>query len=212
MTLRMMGASSGSVKRWLEGIAREGLVSSRTTCLRRGFSSRVRSQWVMMQPQVLAAATSTIAGLVKPVTSLMIDAPSRTHILATSGWRVSIEMMASGTSARILRMTGTTRAPSSLAVTGVKPGRVDSPPTSMMSAPSSSIWSARATAASTSRFSPPSEKESGVTLRMPMMRGRVSESSWSPHCQTAYPSFSMVQAFLGARAPDGFSCVCLILL
>ena len=46
-------------------------------------------------------------------------------------------------------------------------------------------------AAFSSRLSPPSEKESGVTLRMPMIRGRASEISWAPQCQVAKFSRSM---------------------
>ena len=45
------------------------------------------------------------------------------------------------------RITGTTRAASSPAATGAAPGLVDSPPTSMMSAPCAAISSARSTAA-----------------------------------------------------------------
>src|SRR5689334_14613319 len=69
-------------------------------------------------------------------------------------------------------MTGTTRWISSSADTGSPPGRVDSPPTSMISAPSKIICSACATAASTETNCPPSLKLSGVTLRMPMMSVR----------------------------------------
>ena len=54
---------------------------------------------------------------------------------------------------------------SSSGLTGVKPGRVDSPPTSMMSAPASSIARPYSMAASGSKCSPPSLNESGVTLR-----------------------------------------------
>ena len=55
------------------------------------------------------------------------------------------------------------------------PGRVDSPPTSTMSAPSSIISSPRETARSGSSHRPPSENESGVTLRIPMTRARSDE-------------------------------------
>ncbi len=50
------------------------------------------------------------------------------------------------------------------------PGRVDSPPRSMMSAPSAIMLRARAMASSGLKYWPPSEKESGVTLTMPMTR------------------------------------------
>ena len=80
--------------------------------------------------------------------------------------------------------TGRTRCASVSGSTGVKPGRVDSPPTSMMSAPSSSILRPWAMAASASRCSPPSLNESGVTFRTPMMRGRSNLSSYLPQRQT----------------------------
>ena len=144
------------------------------------------------QPQSDSAATSTIFGSVKPVTSLMMAAPRRTQIFATSAWRVSTDTTApSATSART---TGTIRRASSSLDTGRCPGRVDSPPTSMMSAPSSSILRAWATAASASRFSPPSEKESGVTLSTPMTRGRARLISCFPHRQTARFSLSMCRS------------------
>src|SRR5579863_7717411 len=57
------------------------------------------------------------------------------------------------------------------------PGRVDSPPISRMSAPSSSIWRARATACSRDRNLRPSENESGVTFRIPMTRVRRPSAS-----------------------------------
>ena len=80
--------------------------------------------------------------------------------------------------------TGTTRRASSSGETGLKPGRVDSPPTSMMSAPWSSMSMPWAMAASASTYEPPSEKESGVTLRTPMTRGLVSETWCAPHRQS----------------------------
>src|SRR6266487_1070970 len=68
-------------------------------------------------------------------------------------------------------MIGIIRLSSSSRLIGVEPGRVDSPPISIMSAPSSIICSTLATAfATSSKYNPPSEKESGVTLRMPMTR------------------------------------------
>lgn len=173
----MMGASSGNVKRCALTVGRvacgrAGLLSSRTTCLRGTCVPRPPwSQCMTTRPQSHSAATRTISGSVKPVTSLIIDAPRRAQSSATSAWRVSTETTAP--SATRPRTTGTMRSASSFGETGLCPGRVDSPPTSMMSAPSSSIWRPRATAASGSRFLPPSENESGVTLRIPMMRGRV---------------------------------------
>ena len=71
-------------------------------------------------------------------------------------------------SAASASMTGRIRACSSAAATGVAPGRVDSPPTSMISAPSATIRRAWSSACSGSANSPPSEKLSGVTLTMPI--------------------------------------------
>src|SRR5262249_34891020 len=64
--------------------------------------------------------------------------------------------------------TGTTRASSSSTETSSAPGRVDSPPTSRISAPCSASCKPWAIAASASRKRPPSEKESGVTLTTPI--------------------------------------------
>src|SRR5262249_4480781 len=68
--------------------------------------------------------------------------------------------------------TGPTRRSSSSSETGSWPGRVDSPPTSTIVAPSSIIRRAAAAAVSGSRWTPPSENESGVTLTMPITEGR----------------------------------------
>src|SRR2546422_11029675 len=66
-------------------------------------------------------------------------------------------------------MMGIIRLSSSSGLIEAEPGRVDSPPISIMSAPSSVICSTLATAfATSSKYNPPSEKESGVTLRTPM--------------------------------------------
>ncbi len=78
--------------------------------------------------------------------------------------------------ARIAEITGTTRAISSASSTGAAPGRVDSPPMSRMSAPWPISRRACATAASTPKCRPPSEKLSGVMLTMPMTRGRLMDA------------------------------------
>ena len=100
----------------------------------------------MITPHWLEVMNSTILGSVKPVTSFTMDAPTRTAALATSTWRVSMDTMAPYDASA--RTTGRTRLASSSALTGVKPGRVDSPPTSMMSAPASSISKPRLMATS----------------------------------------------------------------
>src|SRR5690606_12268651 len=72
-----------------------------------------------------------------------------------------------------------TRALSVSASTSAAPGRVDSPPTSRMSAPSAASASPWATAASAEAKSPPSEKLSGVTLTTPMTSVRPVRRRWS---------------------------------
>ena len=103
--------------------------------------------------------------------SLIIEAPlSRTH-RATSALYVSTEIGSDTLEAKRVT-TGNKRLNSSLAVNGVAPGLVDSPPISMMSAPSDSSCKAPASARSGSRWIPPSANESGVTFKMPMTRVR----------------------------------------
>src|ERR1017187_30944 len=68
--------------------------------------------------------------------------------------------------------SGTRRCSSTDAVMRDEPGRVDSAPISMMSAPCSSSSMARAKARSGSEYLPPSENESGVTFSTPMITGR----------------------------------------
>src|ERR1017187_3011998 len=106
-------------------------------------------------------------------------APAAKAARATPSLTVSTEI---GTLPRPANcsITGIARRSSSDSATGAAPGRVDSPPTSMISAPCSTSCSAWATAASASRNRPPSKKESGVTLTIPMTsagRGKVN-SNW----------------------------------
>src|SRR5438067_528880 len=123
------------------------------------------------------AASGNIFSSPRPaVTSLMIDAPASSAALATSDLDVSIETEMS-ILARSSSITGSTRFNSSFADTGSAPGRVDSPPMSIMSAPSDAISIPPATAASVAKNSPPSENESGVTLRTPMIIPRLERST-----------------------------------
>ena len=82
-------------------------------------------------------------------------------------------------------MGSRTRAHSSSRLTGSPPGRVDSPPMSRMSAPSSAICRACACAANRVSCAPPSEKESGVTFKMPMISGVGAASRSSSRSRTA---------------------------
>ncbi len=111
-------------------------------------------------------------------TSLTISAPGRQRRLghrAPCGCR--------SRSARRCRPRGAPRSPaatraiSSGSGTSAAPGRVLSPPMSRMSAPVRHQSRGRAPAPPRRRDSrPPSEKLSGVTFRMPMIRGRSSDS------------------------------------
>src|SRR5690554_3890064 len=71
-------------------------------------------------------------------------------------------------------MTGSTRFCSTSVGIRSAPGLVVSPPTSMMSTPAPTSFTAWSMAASCWANSPPSLNESGVTLSTPMMRGRDS--------------------------------------
>ena len=74
------------------------------------------------------------------------------------------------------RTTGSVLRSSSSAGTGCDPGRVDSPPTSMRSAPSAASRKPCSIAASGAAYFPPSENESGVTFRIAITRTRPSGS------------------------------------
>ena len=77
-----------------------------------------------------------------------MQAPAATAAAITRGLLVSMEIAISDAAA-MPSMTGTTRAISTSSSTAAAPGRVDSPPTSMMAAPSSTMRPARSSAAST---------------------------------------------------------------
>ena len=103
----------------------------------------------------------------------MMSAPTAQASAATRARYVSMLMAvwaASGIEVRMCWMAGITRASSSTSPTGVDPGRVLSPPISRMVAPAA--MSSRTVADNASRsvgeWMPPSEKESGVRLRMAM--------------------------------------------
>lgn len=124
---------------------------------------------------------------VPPLTSLMMWAPAFTAARATEARKVSMLMAAFGGALGVVEvdvevevgvrrefrcwMAGRTRAVSSSALTMGALGRVDWPPTSMIVAPLDR-WVAIVAwrvGRSVGELMPPSEKESGVTLRMDMM-------------------------------------------
>ena len=124
-----------------------------------------------------AASGSERLSKVSADTSFQISAPARMAASATSGLRVSMEIMGpiskSRVASRSSMMTGTVRRTSSLTLISSAPGRVLSPPMSIISAPWSISSNACFTATSRLSYRPPSEKLSGVTLRMPIICGRL---------------------------------------
>ena len=115
------------------------------------------------------AITAAIFGsYFNPQISLTRSAPAWIELSATLLLKVSTE---TGMSKCFLTasITGRTLCASSSALTGVWPGRVDSPPISIISAPSAIIASVCLKASSIWFHLPPSEKESGVTFKIPIM-------------------------------------------
>mmetsp|Transcript_72854 Transcript_72854/g.202049 ORF Transcript_72854/g.202049 Transcript_72854/m.202049 type:complete len:380 (-) Transcript_72854:266-1405(-) len=117
-----------------------------------------------------AAAASMSASYSPAETSLIQSAPAATAARATAALRVSTLIVTFRFFARIARTMGTTRRISSSAITSAAPGRVDSPPTSRIWAPASTMACAVESASSTLKLSPPSLKESGVAFNMPMIK------------------------------------------
>ena len=121
----------------------------------------------------LRASKGSISGSSRPAdTSLTMRAPESRQAPATVARRVSIETSTPCLASR--STTGRTRRSSSSAQPAREPGRVDSPPTSTMSAPSETKRRPSSTACATSRRRPPSENESGVTFRIAMTLTRSS--------------------------------------
>ena len=112
-------------------------------------------------------------------------------LLGGGGRCVSIEM-GTRTAAAIAFTAGSTRASSSAASTGLAPGRVDSAPMLMMSAPAASMATAMSRARDASSAVPPSEKESGVTLMTPITKVR------GPSTRGARPGIGTVNDGRGA--------------
>ena len=129
-----------------------------------------------MYPHPPSATAGSIAGSARPPeTSLIQDAPPAMDASATVARVVSTETATPASASA--RTTGTTRSSSTRSGTRAEPGRVDSPPTSRMSAPSATMSKACAIAASASAHRPPSENESSVTFSTPMTSVRAG-ASW----------------------------------
>ena len=101
-----------------------------------------------------------------PLTSLIIDAPALIAASAVLARIVSILIVTPYLANSAI--TGIVLFNSSSSLTRSAPGRVDSPPMSMMSTPSAIISKPRLTAVSNSLCLPPSANESGVTFKMPI--------------------------------------------
>ena len=136
---------------------------------------------MMTSPAADCLAASSAPGREKARTSLRMQAPAASAALITDARLVSTETATPR--AASASTTGTTRRSSSSSGTASAPGRVDSPPTSTMAAPSDTISSPRRSARPGSANRPPSEKESGVTLRIPITSGRERSKRLSPQCQ-----------------------------
>ena len=111
----------------------------------------------------------------------MMSQPAVIAAFAVSDLNVSTE---SGISNLLLIASnaGMSLSSSSSAEIGTELGPVASAPRSIQSAPSRIISEHLSTAASTSLYLPPSEKESGVRLRIPIMSVFLPISSWRlPH-------------------------------
>ena len=101
---------------------------------------------------------------------MTIEAPASIAAAATAALAVSIDSLTPRPEPASSWSTGTVRRSSSAAATGSAPGRVDSPPTSRISAPSPASTRACSSAAAGVGKRPPSENESGVTLMIPISR------------------------------------------
>src|SRR5450759_2524487 len=117
-----------------------------------------------------AVATSgAIAGsTTPPLTSFTIRAPTASAASATAARVVS--MLTTAPAPASARTTGSTRRRSSVSSTRAAPGRVDSPPTSTMSAPAASIARPWRTPGAVSWYVSPPENERGVTWSTPTTR------------------------------------------
>src|SRR5436309_8040193 len=127
-------------------------------------------------PAPAAAAALARASSPRAVTSLMTHAPAARAWPATSALAVSTETTIPGSEARD-SITGARRRICSAAGTGRDPGRVDSAPRSIRSAPAAASRRAWSAADAESRNRPPSENESGVTFTIPMTSVRVPRSN-----------------------------------
>ena len=127
---------------------------------------------IRQQPAPAPATTPAISGSWRNAdTSFTIRAPACSAASATAALRVSTETIGP-TEAAKRSITGTTRSSSSPSDTGSAPGRVDSPPTSTIAAPSAASSARVRDGRVGVEVQPPSENESGVTFTTPMTTGQ----------------------------------------
>ena len=160
-------------------------------------------------PQPLSAATAGMsASAVSAVMSLIASAPAARASRATAARKVSTDSGSLVCSASAT-ITGSTRRSSSSRATGVAPGRVLWPPMSRRSAPSAASRRPCSTAWAGSKYRPPSEKLSGVTLTTPIrsgigpaVRDRV-RSFQASHLCTFLPSYLLTS--LPSNLPEAYA-------
>src|SRR5918997_1491339 len=122
------------------------------------------------------ATALAIVGSARPPKTWWTPLPPASTAASATAARV-VSMLTHTPAATSSRTTGSTLASSASGSTRGAPGRVDSPPTSTRSAPASRIPTPWATARSRSSHWPPSENESGVTLRTPITTHRPGSGS-----------------------------------
>ena len=127
-------------------------------------------------PQQLGKRLEAVISFFNPEMSFKIAAPAPMAISATLAFCVSTEI-GIFKCPRNASSTGSKRRSSSAAEMPAEPGRVDSAPTSRMSAPARSMASAPSTARLTLKNFPPSEKLSGVTFSTPIISVRSPRTS-----------------------------------
>ena len=149
------------------------------------------------------AASSTAPGACSALTSLISPAPAATAACMTSGLRVSID---TGTASTRSQGLDHRDHPSQLFIDGnrCRTGAGGLTTDIDNGRPSSTMRSAWSTACSGAKKSPPSEKESGVILRMPMTCGR-DRSSDLPAQSMVFPE---VTAVMIRRVPCRSGSVC----
>ena len=148
-------------------IASDSSRPARTSAITSPEDGRPRWLCISTAGSPRAASSGASAGSARRAcTSLSASAPASKARPATYAFEVST-LIGAATASRTARSTGARRAHSPGPSRGSWPGRVDSAPTSIRSAPSSTIRAACSAAAAGSS-TPSPEKESGVALTMPI--------------------------------------------